>query len=591
MLVAAYNVVSRSYCSCNEHRTACHAASMMVAYHGISVLIHTVAMGSSCVERGLTDMLTPSHVDEISDGLARVPLEDHETHAKHCEAEICEQCFLQAAFDGCVRRGHRRRTFAPDNALAWKTRFVFNRYGCEAAEPWICQRPVAWGGVWAYGCWPCNYVYRGKGTAMARIAAKTPRSVRMKEHEASKEHTMALRILSTAPVSSGGGEVGAISTALSGVPRLDRWLTAATLVETYGSLRDGHRVATTSGVGAQLQEGDCINDDSSKVMRQCWTALRQPLSWRDMEVFANATSTGIAFDERAGLLFVHARVYVRASKEVYECLIGAARDYGTTPSECLAGIKQVFRNACTELKGRQVHKDKSVAGAGNVFRADIYERLCNSVVNASPDGGLTEQKACYEASPAAQDPANRDNPLFKHLDDIGRDRAHKWRSIMKLVWANIDAPIREFLDELVTGDGSFARMLQTSSKYNLLFQDLQRKAKMNVTDAFTFCNLIKNLSHKEARYDSRTEPLFRLFKLLPIAFETLLVLASSTDVDDKKRSKILLRTFAGPTGYDKLVSAAVVGDGMMVIGKYVNKAQDARTRVFRSLLDRWLSTW
>lgn len=97
--------------------------------------------------------------------------------------------------------------------------------------------------------------------------------------------------------------------------------------------------------------------------------------------------------------------------------------------------------------------------------------------------------------------------------------------------------------------------------------------------ADVFSKLIKNFSHKEARCDSRTEPLFRLFHLLPVAIETLRDLASGPDQEDKMYARDLLRKFGGAAGYDRLVSAAVVADGMMVIGKFVNASQaSSKTR-------------
>lgn len=87
-----------------------------------------------------------------------------------------------------------------------------------------------------------------------------------------------------------------------------------------------------------------------------------------------------------------------------------------------------------------------------------------------------------------------------------------------------------------------------------------------------FSRLIKNFSSKECRFDSKTEPWFRLFQLLPIAISTLKALAESAD-DHARPAAELLRQFGGSDGYCRLVSAAVVADGMLVLGKYVNLNQ------------------
>jgi len=92
--------------------------------------------------------------------------------------------------------------------------------------------------------------------------------------------------------------------------------------------------------------------------------------------------------------------------------------------------------------------------------------------------------------------------------------------------------------------------------------------------ADAFGKLIVNFSHKEARFDSRSEPLVRLFRLLPIVIETLRKLSEDADDDaDRRYAKALLRSFGGPVGYDLLVSAALTADAMLVLGKYINLSQ------------------
>ena len=89
----------------------------------------------------------------------------------------------------------------------------------------------------------------------------------------------------------------------------------------------------------------------------------------------------------------------------------------------------------------------------------------------------------------------------------------------------------------------------------------------------TFANLLNSFSHREARFDSRTEPLFRLFDFLAVGLEVLRRLASAGDDQDRTWARRLLHRLGGPGGYDRLVSAAVVADGMMVIGKVINRSQ------------------
>jgi hypothetical protein len=110
---------------------------------------------------------------------------------------------------------------------------------------------------------------------------------------------------------------------------------------------------------------------------------------------------------------------------------------------------------------------------------------------------------------------------------------------------------------------------------HLAYCVLAHQAKQKASDWQGFSRLVRNFSSKEARFDSKTEPLFRLFNLLPVAIDTLKTLAEGRDGDDARPAAELLRHFGGAAGYCRLVSAAVVADGMMVIGKFINKSQVA----------------
>ena len=81
------------------------------------------------------------------------------------------------------------------------------------------------------------------------------------------------------------------------------------------------------------------------------------------------------------------------------------------------------------------------------------------------------------------------------------------------------------------------------------------------------------MSFAEQRFDSRSAPLFKFFSLFPFAVKTLARLTKDGDNDDRAWATSLLREFAGTTGYDKLVSAAVVADAMVVSGVFINLEQ------------------
>ena len=61
--------------------------------------------------------------------------------------------------------------------------------------------------------------------------------------------------------------------------------------------------------------------------------------------------------------------------------------------------------------------------------------------------------------------------------------------------------------------------------------------------------------------------------MLPICIEPLRELSVSGDDEDRRYCKGILRQLGGPAGYDRMVSAAAVGDGMVVVGKYINLSQ------------------
>ena len=83
------------------------------------------------------------------------------------------------------------------------------------------------------------------------------------------------------------------------------------------------------------------------------------------------------------------------------------------------------------------------------------------------DGGPTEQRALYEASPLASGlgGASADGCLFPNCMLITRDRAHRFRSVDKQFWSSLPSIFKDFLAKLVTGDRSLARLLETSEKF------------------------------------------------------------------------------------------------------------------------------
>ena len=195
------------------------------------------------------------------------------------------------------------------------------------------------------------------------------------------------------------------------------------------------------------------------------------------------------------------------------------------------------------------------------------------------DGGPTEQRALFETSKSAPTPGNAANPFFGNLSEIARDTPHKWRSIQKGIWKALEDDLRQFLGELVSSDGSLSRMLNESKKYQKIFQEMQGNVPV---EARAFARSLVNLSYSEARFDSRSEPLFRLFQLLPVTLAALERLCEVGDPGDVKHASALLTRFGGPEGYDRTVSAALVGDTMLVMQEFINVSQSTTDDVMVS---------
>jgi len=214
---------------------------------------------------------------------------------------------------------------------------------------------------------------------------------------------------------------------MEGVPRLDRWLQAAALLERFDSLCDFQRAVLTARPLNGLPDDG--KDSSRKVGAQLILSLSVPLEWRDYEAIASATTSSVGLDERDGLILVHARVWVRSVGELYECLLGSFRHLGTTPEEAAEALRRVVENAFTLRVGQQglrhEPKGKDAQKTEHFFKAR-WSAFRKSVRTALADGGPSEQRALFELSAAAPTPANRVNPFFRNLSEISRDRPHKW---------------------------------------------------------------------------------------------------------------------------------------------------------------------
>ena len=124
------------------------------------------------------------------------------------------------------------------------------------------------------------------------------------------------------------------------------------------------------------------------------------------------------------------------------------------------------------------------------------------------------------------------------------------------------------LNKWATGaESSFVKLMQTSPKFSLVFEETQKKCLGKaVQDATTFSNVIRNFSHKEARYDSRSEPLFRL---LFLACDLL----RDVDSADRRFAIEMLKKCGGPEVFDRLTCCAVLADAMILANVAINASQ------------------
>ena len=190
------------------------------------------------------------------------------------------------------------------------------------------------------------------------------------------------------------------------------------------------------------------------------------------------------------------------------------------------------------------------------------------------DGGPSEQAAI----PVLQ----RD--LFKNAKLISRDRAHRTRSITKAVWGPLNNKCDGLLSKFTTDEHSLSRMLKrfvcnlmsvckiapcaptkprNSHKYSRIFAEVQ------INDSVKFSKALKNFSLAAQRFNSLSDPLFKIFHLLPNVLKFLTELTEKGDVEDARWATQLLLAVTGKRAWFKIMVAAMAGDAMMLCQKFI----------------------
>ena len=95
-----------------------------------------------------------------------------------------------------------------------------------------------------------------------------------------------------------------------------------------------------------------------------------------------------------------------------------------------------------------------------------------------------------------------------------------------------------------------------------------------------FSKALKNFSFAAQRFNSLTDPLFKIFHLLPEVLAFLSELTRKGDADDAKWATHVLQSVTGKRAWFRIMVAAMAGDAMMLCHKFIRKDDSASTEVY-----------
>ena len=499
-------------------------------------------------------LLIPLKQHSVSDARVRDDATTWEEHLTKCGGGggQCSQCVFYRGMMGMLRKGHGAGP--PDDDKAWWHRLTFNYRGKK--EIAICERPSSWGGPWAIGCFVCN-VYSTKHIntfATCDVRGKKMMEIhKLLEH--CKNHTAALERLKETEEAVGPDVEYAASGLRDDVPRLDTFVRAGVSVEACLSDCDFSRIASSSAIGSVLAQG---GDESKQIAPQCVRSIAMPIHELDQLCLSRCTLASITIDEGEGVMFAHTRLFLPEGK-IYDMCLGVLRDYGTDSTACVKTLSAIIDEACTVRKGRRATVGRRDVGPEDKICTAMRKNYCERVVHSVSDAGPAEMKGLWKASALMTLSQREGAPiLFHNLNEIVREKPHRWRSVQKGWWAAMDAVIQDFLDILVSGPQSVASMIQTSKKYRGYF--IQAQSTENPDD---FVHFLRNLSYQDCRFNSRSEPLYRIYRVLPSIVEAARLLTRHGDPGDVRWAVNVLNNFDGVEGYDRVVSTAVIACAMV----------------------------
>ena len=417
-----------------------------------------------------------------------------------------------------------------------------------------------------------------------KLKASEIKLCRLKEHARGSCHIKALQALADVGQVEDVDEpkaldFGVVSGLSEDIPRLDRWVASLTLVQDNKAYQDLASEVASASIASSLTPG---GDSSERLARQMVACMAADLSKQDRKMMKAAVKTSISFDKSDETLLVYCRTLSKYG--IYDFLLGLEAGIGPLPLDAIGALEKILQRACTEPRGKR-EGACIFSGSEDHFDAGLHANFLNSVVSAVADGGPVEQKALFLCSPLPLPDAsgreleeNQHETIFQNLRMISRDRPHRYRSVQRGFWSNLPADLTDLLDSLVTGPRSLCRLLEQSTKMRKIFVKKQQDAK-HQHSAETFCEVMKNFAYSEVRFDSRTRPLYRLFRLLPVVIDALEELTSAGEQADKSWAKDLLLSWSGDAGYVRLVGAAVCADAL-VMGKSFLQADDAAAADF-----------
>jgi hypothetical protein len=503
---------------------------------------------------------------------ARLPLEQH---ALQCTIAACPECRFYNGFSGCLRAGSKN-LFEPSMQHAWARKCAYKDVS-GARQTWLTVSPCT--NSFSVGCFVCNSVDKNTTFGRLEVQGHMLQVALLQRHATQKEHEDALKRLHATPCDQEGrvGDTvgnaadasemaseeaaGIVSGISETVPRVDKFMAMLSVVLGHGSFSEYARQINSSQLGSALSTGakdDSSRDTGAKLQR----CMGEALVRRNFAVFSKAIKSSFALDERDSVLLVFARV-LTGRGDLYECLVGLSIDGGSGAKNVSRALEAVWKEAFTVRHGRRCKSGHS--GDGDVFEEQAWLNFRRTVRAGASDGGTSECRAIYECSKAAKDPARAADPLFPRLRYIFRDACHRLRSVQRKFWADLEADVKILFDLLVTGQNSFSKVLRRSRRFSLEFEAAQRAAKVAGLDVFTFEKIVRNLSYAEQRFDSRTEPLLRIFKLLPVIMDTLERCALMCDDDnDPGVFALIIENLTGKKGYSVIVRAAVASDILVI---------------------------